>query len=153
MLDEMYIAGRRNRFFAAFDAPASAATVLPERAEPNNAIENEFKIDDAALPLLVGERKMLAEEIARIMLREAARYGASCEVRVCKVTPMPARGFLKVVEIKQKVALNGKRGEEYYDYLNDALTAWTRSLPEAQDKIVEEEILLDLDWNWNASEE
>ena len=155
MSEEMNIASWRDRFFAAFDSPGSAsiAAVLPERAAPKSEIENQIMVEDSALPYFVGERKALAEEAARIMLRESARYGIIGEVRIAKAAQIPMDSLRYCLLVHQVITTTGKQVEEYYNHVNAMLMAWTRSLSEAQDKIIEDEILIGLDWDTNVSEE
>ncbi len=154
MRDELNLA-RAERLFAAFDAPGSVAAVMPERAAAasriDSAIENQIVIDEDARPYLVGERKMLAETIARIMLETAAREGLTGEVRISYHTPYPMYGLTKFLEVAQKVTATGKQAEIYFDLLDAALMAWTRALPEAQDRMIEDEILIGLDWDGDVS--
>ena len=153
MFEEMNFAGRDNRFFAAFDLPGSAAAVLPERAAPEHKTENPIIIDDTALPYLVGERKILAEEMARLMAQTAARYGLTGEVRISKITPMPMYGLTKILQVKQTLATNGNRAMQYHDELAAIIDPWAASLPEAQENTLFGDILMDIEWDLNAPED
>ena len=153
MLEEMNIAGRGNRFFAAFDAPGSVAAVLPERATASSVIENPIIIDNAALPYLVGERKALVEEITRIMLREAARFGVDGAIHITKITPSEMDSLRYCLDVQQKIMAAGKRAEDYFDYMNDFFTSWADSLPEEKNKILDDDILFGVDWDMDAPDE
>ena len=150
MWEEMNFAGRSSRLFAAFDAPGSIAAVLPERAAPNTARENQITIDDAALPYLVGERKALAEELTALFLREARLRGFRSEIRIAKFAPRYDE--TKVLEVKQTLATNGRQAMEYFEQVDGTVEDWAVTLTEAQREILENEILMDIEWDINAPE-
>ena len=151
MLNEMNFVSRSSRFFAAFDAPGSASAVLPERAAPEYKTENPITIDDAALPYLVGERKTLAEELAELFLREARQRGFHSEIRIAKLAPRYDE--TKVLEVRQTLATNSKRAMEYFEQVDGVVEAWGLTLTEAQRGLLENEILIDIEWNSNAPED
>ena len=151
MSNEMKVAGGQDKFFAAFDAPGSAAAVLPERAAPDSPIENQIMIDDAALPYLVGERKTLAEALAALFLREARQRGFHSEIRISKLTPRYDE--TKVLEVKQTLATNGNRAMAYFGQMDGMVESWADTLTAAQREIIAEEILMDIEWDFNAPED
>ncbi len=154
---------RAERLFAALDAPGSVAAVLPERAAVANrtvseadsrlsdAIENQITIDEEARPYLTGERKTLAEAIARIMLETAARQGLNSEVRIAKLTP--AYGVTKILEVRQALATHGKRAIQYHDELAEVIDPWAKSLTPAQETLLFDDIAMDIGWDIYASED
>ena len=153
MLDELNFGVSQNKLFAAFDAPSSGSAVLTERATLESVTQNRIVIEDSALPYLVGERKMLAEEAARIMLREAGRFGIDGEIRISKVTPSGIDSLQYCLDVQQKITATGKRAEDYFEYMNNFFTSWADSLPEEKNKILDDDILIGVDWNMDAPDE
>ena len=151
MSNELNFAVSQDRFFAAFDAPGSGSAVLPERAALESVTQNRIVIEDSALSYLVGERKMLAEELAALFSREARQRGFSSEIRISKLAPRSNE--TKILEVKQTLATNGRRAMEYFGQMDGIVEIWVDTLTNAQHKILEEEILIDIEWDLNVSED